>query len=757
MSSLITNVFRNNIASSILNDIQYGKTKYFHFIGKIAPWASGDTVPTSIVDTQSSLLDVRNEMVIAKRVEVADVSLVIDRINWTSGTTYAMWDDSVDMSVRNFYVVTSEFKVYKCLDNNTHVDSITGNPISTPSTVMPTDTTTKPQVTSDGYMWKYMYTVADIKKTKFLSLSHLPIQRAVSDRFYNNGSVSSATLIAGGSGYTNSTAFSLVASTTGSGANTIPWTLTSKVSTVTGNGVGTIGTTLVGISVTGASNTIYPYSSTSGSTIPLHTQGTKAIVGSVGTGQPAEPASYGLLGFVTVGSGGSGYTKGCTITINSATGSGFLAHVPCGAASGPNGAIRLSDIVVDSVGANYTTGDTLVFSVGNAVIVPSLTSSGSFDKVTVVSPGLGYVDAPSISFTGTTTPGTGKYAGNTTAIFTAFALNGQLQRISVVDPGIGYPLSASTTISVSGDGTGASFTPVVYNNSIFDIIMESAGSNYTYCNLTINGTGTGAKATANLIGSDFQSDQSIIEQTAIDGAIYAVQITNNGVGYTHATVAISGDGTGATATVSIVNNKVSKINMVSFGSGYTYATATISGDGSGALAQPVMSPSGGHGKDAPIELYAKTLAVYSNLRGALSSDILQDFRQYGLISGIKDYYTGADIVGTAVVKAYITAAFNSTTGMVLDEILTVNSAQFRVLSINGNLVNLVPLSNPNISPTGSGITGSISSPTYTYTCSSITSTPNYNKYSGQIVYFSDDPAFSYSDVQSILIKTYIRF
>jgi len=68
-------------------------------------------------------------------------------------------------------------------------------------------------------------------------------------------------------------------------------------------------------------------------------------------------------------------------------------------------------------------------------------------------------------------------------------------------------------------------------------------------------------------------------------AVGATAITSGGSGYTVATVAFGGPGTGATATATVSGGQVTGITITNGGSGYTSApTVTISGDGSGATA-----------------------------------------------------------------------------------------------------------------------------------------------------------------------------
>ena len=96
----------------------------------------------------------------AKRITTADVTHAVPRHNWTSGVTYDQYDDQ-DTNLLNddFYVMTEDYNVYKCLFN-------AGN---TASTTKPTGVATTPFTTADGYIWKYMYTVTTARALKSLT------------------------------------------------------------------------------------------------------------------------------------------------------------------------------------------------------------------------------------------------------------------------------------------------------------------------------------------------------------------------------------------------------------------------------------------------------------------------------------------------------------------------------------------------------------------------------------------------------------
>jgi hypothetical protein len=80
-------------------------------------------------------------------------------------------------------------------------------------------------------------------------------------------------------------------------------------------------------------------------------------------------------------------------------------------------------------------------------------------------------------------PGTGLIAGF-----------GDIEVINVIDGGFGYdPANSTITVTITGDGTGATAIAEVTDGSITDIVVTDPGTNYTYVNVSISSTlGSGA-------------------------------------------------------------------------------------------------------------------------------------------------------------------------------------------------------------------------------------------------------------------------
>ena len=129
-------------------------------------------------------------------------------IDWTTGTVYDQYDDALTtshtapsgattLSAANFYVLTDEFNVYKCLSNN----------FGGQSTVKPTGTGTEVFETADKYKWKFLFQIGSSDRTKFLSTEYLPVRKvsgAGEPDFDINGEIDSVTISSGGAGYTSS-------------------------------------------------------------------------------------------------------------------------------------------------------------------------------------------------------------------------------------------------------------------------------------------------------------------------------------------------------------------------------------------------------------------------------------------------------------------------------------------------------------------------------------------------------------------------
>lgn len=174
MTAIVTQDFRITNASNFKEDISSGDTSVYIFVGKSDPWNTDitsqvDNLADTPLDTISHVSQVHENLMSGKIISASDVTHIIPRFDWTSGNTYVPWDSTdEDIFSKEFYVITDELKVYKCL---------VAGPAA--STEQPVHSTIAPVQEGDGYVWKYMYTLSAADSTKFLTSSYLPVKTVV--------------------------------------------------------------------------------------------------------------------------------------------------------------------------------------------------------------------------------------------------------------------------------------------------------------------------------------------------------------------------------------------------------------------------------------------------------------------------------------------------------------------------------------------------------------------------------------------------
>ena len=215
MPAIITDVFKKKLIQKIFTDVSNDSDQFYIGIGKSEQWDSAENVPTP----KDSLRDVRQlRSGLQSLKKTNDVSFTIPRYNWTPGIYNAFDDNFTEIPNTSYYVLTEDNQVYICLQQSKDTN---GNPNT--STVKPTGTSTKPFKTSDGYVWKFLYSLSAIRASKFLSSNFVPVEKVldsselgrtlttseiVQDAVQNAaspGQILGIQMINNGSGYTGST------------------------------------------------------------------------------------------------------------------------------------------------------------------------------------------------------------------------------------------------------------------------------------------------------------------------------------------------------------------------------------------------------------------------------------------------------------------------------------------------------------------------------------------------------------------------
>jgi hypothetical protein len=170
MPAIVTNDHRIVVGDYFENDLKYIPT--YIFLGRTTAWEN-ESVPPDIDDSVKDKIDAWDEVFALKRVTPSDIVSCAPRIDWAVDTVYDEYTDDANLfdginpetnEPYKYYVVTDEFNVYKCLNNN----------YRSASTTKPSGASTDSFQTPDGYVWKYMYTIRSNDAFTFMTPSWMP-------------------------------------------------------------------------------------------------------------------------------------------------------------------------------------------------------------------------------------------------------------------------------------------------------------------------------------------------------------------------------------------------------------------------------------------------------------------------------------------------------------------------------------------------------------------------------------------------------
>lgn len=674
----------------------------------------------------------------------------------------------------NCYVLTDEFNVYKCLDNNNN----------SVSTYKPIGTVVDPVIMPDGYMWKYLYSIPIALRNKFLTDIYMPIVNSLRSQFYSDGELLNVVIENAGQNYTTASI-----SVAGDGYRASdPLLLTGVNITTPGSGYVNGATCLISPPFNGANtwvpnvgillgqmveynNNIYiaTVTGTTATPAPSHksgivANGTAALkyIGSRATGTPITSGGVvtgvslnGSIYDITMASAGSGYTSAPAVTLIGGGGSGFVGSAIMNGTS-------VQRVYITNSGDNYTTvpivrfgtlfTNSTAYTVGQQVYY-------STRLYTVTTAGTSHASTNPTHTSGSVTNGTCvlTYAGSP-ATGTA-----------TLKYGSGYSSLPSISFSPVNGGAGATgyfagtkseakLVPILQNGQIYGVQIDDGGVGYTYANLTVTGDGTLASLTADLSPGDINTLQANTELLTPDGRIMAYPIISGGYGYGAApTVTIEGDGTGASAIATVENGAVKKITVIDYGLGYRWANVTITGAGYGAKARAVRAPYGGHGKDPITGMFANTLMFYTNISKDKNQgfDVNNDFRQLGIIKNPRQFGSYGNLKSSLASACYVVTAAMNTINFTQDMEVRMGSLtgpRFRIVALTTTSCLLQSIDNA-VPTIGAVFLNSIAQ---TFSAAGVTA-PTADKYSGQILFIDNKQAFTPTADQTVTLRTVIRF
>lgn len=807
-TTLLKYSLKTNIVKSIFFEVISKVSNYYYTFGRVLPWptvsqinpttglsqiVSSEEDPPGISDTYSGELETRRDMIYTKLIDSNDICLVVRRINWTSGFTFDQYDDytsdrpsfsgAASISEANFYVLTDDFNVYKCLYNNKGAQSI----------VKPFRTTTVPEKYSDGYIWKFMYNVPISLRNKFLTSSYMPVTTSLTNQFYSRGSVIDYVIEDRGFKYPKNSwkVKRIVITNQGAGYSAQNFQMTFPAPDLEGGiqAVVTIGEISEGGNIISLN--------VNSSNLGYSTQPVPTVTSTQGTGfnyvveYTPDDALYTKLRVI-----GDGYNEQNPYTLKTVTvTAGGLYDAP------------LSGNLVNFPlpGISFGTKPKLQFTFG----IKAGTNPVKYEvkSVTVLDEGYGYTEplvplfpvgtslTGNVSFVQALVDGGFKCDFNVSTqkneaeLVPLINSNGEIEEVVVQNAGIGYTF-ASVIVEAKKKVKLVPIDPSDpdYNNVPWIYIdvqgTDPSGRGY------IQGFDKASVQLQFGVG-DIDTRQSNVELQAVNGSIPVVNPDYGGSGYPApvyglnennavvqtggTTIQLVGDGIGWQGRVVVENGVITGIDVINAGAGYTYANVVLNPVQSGnaaAILRPIISPYGGHGKDSVSELYCNSLMMVTKLSIEKNKDITptNDYRQVSIIKNIKSY--GSDFF-LRKATASSCAAFicekntiNTTTYNNLEKNDTLNFTLGNTLKtftlvdkaiINDKYYLLVQINDSYVPAPGSSVYKQINqSLAYTISINTVQS-PDFDKYSGQMLYLNNRTKFSPSEDQTVIASTLISF
>lgn len=243
MSAFVTDKFRIINAESFIESIS--NNSYYIFLGLSNPdnttVISGEgptendgfgrlinwdtSTANNPVDNLQYLSHYRDTCLFGKKIIPENARRVVKKYEWIQNSPYDVYrhdygPNNVSLASQSerlyssiYYVITSEYKVYICIENGS-----SGTGTVSRSQIEPNHTDIEPVLYNDGYKWKYLFRVSPADVIKFDSTEYIILPndwmtttdseiqsiREGGDSFNNNNQIKTVYIENGGSGYGDS-------------------------------------------------------------------------------------------------------------------------------------------------------------------------------------------------------------------------------------------------------------------------------------------------------------------------------------------------------------------------------------------------------------------------------------------------------------------------------------------------------------------------------------------------------------------------
>ena len=239
MAAVVTDQFRILNAGNFIDSVVDSNNAYYVFLGldnptspavgfgRTSTWDTDPPVPTDNLQYRKHY---NSTSLFGKKITSSNIRRLIRKVQWTANTAYDMYRQDYSLANpapnsnvsrlydANYYVINSDYRVYVCISNG----SSGTNPKGNKSQDEPTFTNTDPTAagtSGDGYLWKYLFSVAPSDIIKFdatdyvvvpndwLTTSETQIQtiREAGNSDVNNNQIKTVYIQDGGLGYSQGT------------------------------------------------------------------------------------------------------------------------------------------------------------------------------------------------------------------------------------------------------------------------------------------------------------------------------------------------------------------------------------------------------------------------------------------------------------------------------------------------------------------------------------------------------------------------
>ena len=185
MPAIVTDRLRLLNCQNFIDDVAVGG--YYMFLGlpnAVDLDTTWDTSQPTPIDNDLYLNSYRDTILGVKKINTSDVIRVVPKLQWVTGRKYDMYRhdysvynlSAVSSSTRlydcQYFIINRDFRVYICLNNGSAPSNQNKGVISTQE---PIHTDISPRKESDGYVWKYLYTLSPSDVLKFDATNYMSV------------------------------------------------------------------------------------------------------------------------------------------------------------------------------------------------------------------------------------------------------------------------------------------------------------------------------------------------------------------------------------------------------------------------------------------------------------------------------------------------------------------------------------------------------------------------------------------------------